>query len=231
MNDSRRLMKPLAYALIVSVIIGALLGIVFVLRNTWGWFEVRVMLTTVVVAVASLYGLASDLSRLPQGHNALPRAALLLTGISAGLLLFGMWCEVDTEAFWKAAITTCIFATATVHVCLLSIARLVGRFRWVLYIAIQLVYGLACLLTVVIVGGAHSAQIWQFIAALSILVAAITLVIPILHRIGRMESDSQALLMPIGLRNLAKIEQEIASLRQRISQLEQMKQTILQQTG
>ena len=41
MTDVRSLKKPLLYALVVSVIFGAVLGIVFVLRNTWGWFEVR----------------------------------------------------------------------------------------------------------------------------------------------------------------------------------------------
>ncbi len=227
MNDVRSLKKPLLYALIVSVIFGAILGIVLVLRNTWGWFEVRVMLTTGIIAAASLCGLACDLSKLPRGFNWLPRAGLLLTGLAAAILLLGMWSEIDSEAFWKTAITLCIFAVATVHVCLLSIARLVGRFRWVSFIGNQLIYGLAVMLTIVIVEEVDSEALWRFIAALSIVVAAITLVIPILHRIGRAEGNKVELLMPIDQRNIASIEQEIARLRQQIEKLEKVKAAII----
>ena len=180
MSEDLSLKKPLLYALIISVILGAILGIVLILRNTWGWFEVRVMLTTVIVAIASLCGLACDLSKLPFGVNLLPRAGMILTALSAAMLLLGMWSDINSEVFWKSAITLCTFAVATVHVCLLSIARLARRFRWVSFIGSQLVYGLAIMLTIVIVGEVESEGLWRFIAALSIVVAAITLVIPIL---------------------------------------------------
>ena len=152
MTDVRSLKKPLLYALIISVIFGAILGIVFVLLNSWGWFEIRVMLTTIIVAGASLCGLACDLSKLPFGMNLLPRAGLILTGLAAAMLLLGIWPEIDSEPYWKTTITVCTFAIATVHVCLLSIARLVGRFRWVSFIGNELIYGLALMLTIVIVG-------------------------------------------------------------------------------
>lgn len=227
MADVRSFKKPLLYALIISVIFGAILGIVFVLRDQWGWFEVRVMLTTVIIAVASLCGLACDLSKLPLGINVLPRAGLILTAISAGMLLFGIWTENNEKEFWKATITLCIFAVATVHVCLMSIARLVGRFRWVSFIGTQLVYGLAVMLTIVLVGEVDSESVWRFIAALSIVVAAITLVIPILYRIGRMEESKVALLMPTNQRNLASIDDEISRLQKQIDKLQKVRDLIL----
>lgn len=221
--------KPLLYALIISVVLGAILGIVFVLRDTWGWFEVRVMLTTVIIAVASLCGLASDLSRIPFSRNLLPRSGLILTALSAAMLLLGMWSEIENEAFWKTAFSLCTFSVATVHVCLLSIARLAGRFRWASFIGNQLIYGLAVIVTIVIVGEIDSKEIWRFIAALSIVVAAITLIIPILHRIGRIESNQQELLMPVGQRNIASIDQEIERLRHQIEELQKVKSAIIEQ--
>ena len=227
MSDDLSLKKPLLYALIISVILGAILGIVLILRNTWGWFEVRVMLTTVIVAIASLCGLACDLSKLPLGVNLLPRAGMILTALSAAMLLLGMWSDITSEAFWKSAITLCTFAVATVHVCLLSIARLARRFRWVSFIGSQLVYGLAIMLTIVIVGELESEGLWRFIAALSIVVAAITLVIPILHRISRMEGRDEDLLMPNDQRNVKSIDEEIARLREQIEKLQKIKAEII----
>ena len=62
MQNHGDLKRPLLYLAVGSVMVGAVLGIIVVLRNTWGWFEVRVILTTITIAVASLCGLACDLS-------------------------------------------------------------------------------------------------------------------------------------------------------------------------
>ncbi len=138
-----------------------------------------------------------------------------------------MWPGIHDEGFWKMAVTFCIFAVATVHVCLISIARLVGRFRWVSFIGYQLIYGLALVLAVAMVGEISSEGMWRFIAALSIVVAAITLVIPILYRIGRMDGNKAELLMPTDQRNVASIDEEIARLGKRIQELQHIKAAII----
>lgn len=225
-NETSNLKQPLLYALIASVILGALLGIIVVLRNEWGWFEIRVILTTVVVAVASLCGLACDLSKTPRGLNLLPKFGMALTGVSATLILFGMWLDIDKESFWKTAVSISIFAVATVHVSLLSIAKLVRRFQWVFFIAWQAIFGLAALLVLIIVGDIDSEELMRFVAVASIVVAALTLVIPMLHRIGRMESNKGDLLMPVDERTVESIDTEIAKLHKRIAKLEKLRAEI-----
>ena len=69
--------------------------------------------------------------------------------------------------------------------------------------------------------------IWRFIAALSIVVAAITLVITILHRIGRMDGNRQELLLPTDQRNVASIDAEIAHLQEQIEKLQKVKAAII----
>ena len=222
-NETSNLKRPLLYALIVSVILGAVLGIFLVLRGKWGWFETRVILTTIVIAVSSLCGLACDLSKTPRGLNLLPKCGLALTGVSAVLNLIGMWLEFDEEPFWKVAASISIFAVATVHVCLLSIAKLVRRFQWVFFIAWQAVFGLAALLVVIIIAEIDSEELMRIVAALSIIVAAISLVIPMLYRIGRMESNRGDLLMPVDERTVASIDTEIARLHKQIAKLEKLR--------
>ncbi|MFG0262548.1 MAG: hypothetical protein ACF788_09180 [Novipirellula sp. JB048] len=211
MNQPSKLKKPLLYGLIGSVVFGAVLGIFFVLRNTWNWFEIQVVLTALVIASASLCGLACDTTRTPSGRNLLPASGLILTAVAAALLLLGIWTTNDSELFWKTTSCVSILAVTTVHVCLLSIARLAARFQWVFMIGSQIIFGYALLLCGVILGEIDASALWRLIAAMSIVVAAISLVIPILHRISKLERQGDALQGPIRgeieQRNVATIDE------------------------
>ena len=227
MNSQSNLKRPLLYALVGSVVLGALLGIALVMQNTWGWFEVRVMLTTVTVAIASLCGLACDLSRTPRGANILPRCGLLLTLVAASLILVGMWTDMNKDGFWKVTASVSIFAVATVHICLLSIARLAKRFRWVYFVACQVIYGLAVLLSVIVFWVLENERMFRFVAMISIVDAALTLVIPLLHRISRTDDLQATIAGPMAARNVAAIEVEIGALKKRIAELEKLRLEML----
>ncbi|EMI45604.1 hypothetical protein [Rhodopirellula sp. SWK7] len=231
MSNDSRLKKPLLYGLIGSVLFGALLGIVIIVRDTWGWFEVHVMISTIVIAVASLCGLACDISREPFGRNALPKSGTVLTGVSAALLLVGIWGDIEGELFWRLTLCSSIIAIAIVHVCLLSVAKLAKRFRWIHFVSSQVILGFALLLCSVIIGEIDSAAVWRLIAAISIVIAAFSLTIPILHRISKMDHDRDDLMSPIEQRNLVSINAEIAKLQRRIGELERVKALLVEQSG
>ena len=218
--------KPLLYVLVGSVIVGALLGIVVVLRGEWGWYEIRVILTTVTLAVASLCGLACDLSRTPRGANLLPTAGLVLTAIAASLILLGMWSEMHSQEYWKTTASAAILCVATVHVCLLSLAQLARKYRWVYALAFQVVFGLAALLIFVIVGEVHEEPMFRIVVTVAIVDTALTLIIPLLHRLSRAEAGGLAFQTPMEQRSLAAIDEEIARLEARIAALEKMKVTL-----
>jgi hypothetical protein len=232
MKDHRNLKRPLLYLLIGSVVLGAVLGIIIVLRNKWGWFEVRVVLTTLTVAIASLCGLACDLSRTPRGRNVLPNVGLALTFLAAVMILGGIWADVDSEGYWKMTVSLAIFAIANVHVSLLSIARLAGRFRWVFLVTCQVIYGLALLLWIMIIWEIDNDRMFRFLAALSILDAALTLVIPLLHRISKADDGSGSPTQTVlDERNVAALDHEIALLRKRLDSLEKLRAEIVGGTG
>lgn len=218
--------KPLLYSLIVSVLIGATLGIAIVLRGQWDWYEVRALLTTVIIGLASLCGLAADLSKSVSSVNTLPRISQALTIVAAVLLLGITWVELGGELVWKTAACTSIFAVASVHICLLSLASLPGKFKWVFAIAWQSILGLATLLSWTILGDGYSEGMIPVITVNSIWVAALSLIIPILHRISRLDASSALALMPIDERNVQTIDREIAKLRKRITSLEKARREI-----
>ncbi len=226
MSDAHSLKRPLLYLLVASVILAAVLGIALVLRNEWGELEIRVILTTITIAVASVCGLACDLSRTAKGPNIFPISGLILTGVAAVLILFGIWSDPGSEEYWKSTVCACVFAVALAHVCLLSIARLPRRFGWVLPVAYQVIFGLAAIISVMFVWQIDNQRMFQLIAAVSILAAAMTLMIPILHRIGKTDPTTAPPLTLFDEKNVAAINGEILQLRKKILELEKLRDEV-----
>ena len=62
MDEPRQFRRRILYLLIGSILFGAVLGLVIVLRGEWSWFEVRVMITAATIAAASIGALACDMA-------------------------------------------------------------------------------------------------------------------------------------------------------------------------
>lgn len=230
--------KTLLYGLIGSIVVGACFGIFVVLRNEWHWFEVRVMLSILVIGVASLLGLGCDLSRTPSlgrgiaWQNLLPALGLATCLVTAAALLLGIWTDASGESFWKGVATGCIVTISTVHVSMLGIAQLARRFKWVMFVAYQTVYGLAALLVVMLWGSGPDDQLARLTIVLGIVNAAITLIIPLLHRISRGElRANEGGVTPVSSMleqaSLQAIDEEILQVRNRLADLEQIRSRLL----
>lgn len=226
MNSSSKMNQRFWYALVGSIVACAGMAIVFVLIGNWGWFEIKVLLSTCIIAVASLCGLACELSRTMRGYNLLPNSGIVLTLVTSALYLIGLWPEIDSEVYWKTVAVLTIFTVAVVHASLLSIARLAKRFAWVYMLTLQVVFGLAIFCSVVCVFEVDGDRTMRFLIALSIVDGALTLMIPILHRISRADSRGEALLSPLEERSLETIDQEIELIKKRLTQLEQLRSEI-----
>ena len=222
---SQRLTKLCLRLFIASIAIAAVMGIVAIGIPSKNWeFEFKIFLTTAIIAGASVCGLACG-GCLTRGHRILPTAGLVLTVVSACLLLVGMWVEVNSEAYWKATASVSFFAVACAHLSMLFMANLAGSYRWAYLVAYQLILGLAALLTAGIVLELfnNNEAYWRFTGVISVLVAAITLMIPVFHRMSREEiATQQAAIDP-----LFAVDEEIASLKKRLLQLESKRRLLL----
>ena len=105
------------------------------------------------------------------------------------------------------------------HVCLLSIARLAKRFQWIHFIGVQIIFGFALLLCAVTWELIDLDEMTRLIAATSIMIAAFSLTIPILHRISKMDPNGAAIRSPLEERNLVAIDDEIRRMQQRLDEL------------
>src|SRR5687767_3529993 len=117
--DSRRLTKFFLRLFIATVVVAAVIGIAAIGIPNDDWdYELKILLTTAIIAGASVCGLACG-GCLSRGHRVLPTAGLVLTGLSACLLLIGMWPEINSEIYWKITLSLVFYAVACSHLSML----------------------------------------------------------------------------------------------------------------
>jgi hypothetical protein len=221
--------RAFLYTLIGSVGLGAVVGIVTILAGHFGWFEGRVLLTTATIAAASMCGLACGAYWATGRGRLIPAAGIVLSFLAATLVLVGMWGEINSELYWKSAASSSVFAVAFGHLALLSMARLAGWFRWSLVAAHAVILLVAGLIVAMILAEPRGEGMFRLLAVAAILDAAITLLVPIFHRLSRTEiqaADQANNYEGQGREVLAELDVEIAKLKDRLAGLEQRRRLL-----
>ena len=202
------------YLLIGSVGLSAVIGIGVILLGNFGELEIRVLFTTLTITVTSIFGLACG-AYLETGRGRyIPIAGIALSIISALMCFLVIWDLLDdSEAFIKSFVTAPMIAAACSHISLLSLARLDRRFSWSRIAAAACVTLLVTILLYIIwlEPEGDSDMVYRVLGVLAVLLASLTVVTPVLHKLSRQETD------------MAKIDAEIVRLRERIAELEKLK--------
>ena len=169
--------------------------------------------------------LRAELRRRPvAGRTILPLAGRLLPLLAACLILIGIWPDIDSASYWKLTASVCFFAVACAHLSMLFMANLAACYRWAYLVADLLIFGLATLLAAGIAWEFFNAETYvRLTGAVSILVAAITILIPVFHFLSR---DQIAATTAEANPPLA-IDEEIARLKQHLVELEDQQQDAL----
>ena len=176
--------------LIASVGASALLGMVIVLAGSFSDLQIRIILTTLTISAASICALACGAlwESRRKVFLALPGAILAL--LAAVLVIVGIWTKTESSEFWKFSISVALLAVASAHACLLSMAKLARRFGWTRIAAFVAVYFLAGLFIFVIYYTPKGDNFVRIIGATSIIVAALSILTPIFHRLSRADLDA-----------------------------------------
>lgn len=168
-------------------------------------------MTTLTVTAASLLGLACGACLEAGRGRILPTIGIALSLVSALLVMFVIWDVFDdSEVFVKSVVTASVIAVSSSHLSLLSIARLDKRFAWSWFTAFACVWLLAAILLYILwfEPQSDSDLVSRIIGVLSILIAALTVITPVFHKLSNAETDITA------------IDAEIAKLKARIEELE-----------
>jgi hypothetical protein len=195
MPGTRRIrLKRLAlYTVAASIGLSATVGIFVLILGGSSDLDFCVLLTTLTVSAASIGALCCAAVFESKHKRALPLAGMVLVVAGAGLLIVGVWADPNSSSYWRVTYSVSVLGVATVHLCLLSLARLAKRHAWSMLLAYVLVYGLALALTIIIWRMIHGEGMFRFAGVLSILVAVISIAVPVLHKLS---SAQQAIEMP-----------------------------------
>ena len=202
--------KLFLYLLITSVSISALVGIGVILFGNFGQTEQKILATTLTITVTSMLGLACGAYLETELGKTLPIAGIIFSILAAALWMVIIWYQGEpNEPFMKAVVTVTILAVACSHLSLLSLARFDRRFAWARPAAHTLVWVLAGFLVFLLwFVPEDPPEVYGRIAGvLSILVASITVVTPVFHKLSASETADE-------------IDAEIARLKARIIALE-----------
>jgi hypothetical protein len=178
------------WCLIASIAASAVLGTVLVLTGSFSDLQIRIIFTTLTISGASICALAAGALREQRQEKFFSLAGWVLALISAILIVAGIWTETRNQEFWKLTISIALLAVATAHVCLVALAKLARRFAWNRIAALVAVYLLAGLIIFVIYFPPRGDTLVRIIGATSIIVAALTILTPIFHRLSRGDLDA-----------------------------------------
>ena len=179
----RSLTKFVLYALIASVTISGLLGILAILGGG-GDLQGRILATTSTISAASLSSLSCAALWERKRKKVLPVLGVALTVIGGILVIGAVWANVNEQAYWKFTGCVITFAVATSHLSLLSLASLSEKFRLSLIAAYLADYGLASLIAGMILGASPGPFGEKAVGILSIAVASISILTPIFHKLS-----------------------------------------------
>lgn len=209
--ENINLKKFFLYLLIGSVALSAILGIGVILLGDFGEFEMKILLTTLTVTITSILGLACGACLEAKRGKILPYAGIGFAIISAALFIFFIWDGfTNEETLIKIAMSVLILAVSCSHISLLSIARLDKRFLWSRYAVHVSIWSLTAILIYLIwIEKDYSSDlIPRVLGVLSIIIAALTIVTPIFHKLSRQTTKTE------------DIDAEIEKLKARIAELE-----------
>lgn len=190
---SSRLQRTLLLGFVGSIVLCGLIGIYVIAFGSFGWFEARVLSSTVVIGAASVLAMGAAVVWESERRRWLGTGGVFATTLATMLLLATIWERVgslDSELTWRSVWALGVFAVACPLAGLLGLARLHRAYEGVriaVFICIALLSAL--LLWLAIDTSIPSDLMIRAIAVLAILAVVGTIAVPILHRVSHIGRD------------------------------------------
>jgi len=168
-----------------SVIINAALGIFALFAGDFDELQGKILLTSLSVSAASVLSLAMFPAKERGLLGPVPTVGVALSVLGFGLLVGLVWTEFREETLGRLSGSVLTFAVSAGYASLITLAVVQPKF----FNVVRSAYVLVSVLSVLIAG-----SIWlepggdfmlRVMGVLSILLAAATVSIPVLHRLNR----------------------------------------------
>jgi hypothetical protein len=210
---------------IASIAASALVGAIAIAipADNW-WFLGDVLATTLIIAAASVCGLACGGCML-LGRKFLPTVGLICVLVASSLGLYEVWLGIHAgQWLWNFFGVVTAYGVACSHLSMLLMVKLHRSYRWAHIVAYQVILGLATLFSAGLVFDFIDYDAtWRLIGVLSIASAAITLIIPVLWRLSRDLDDHEV----ASTDSILKIDEQIARCKKELMDLQAKRLRIL----
>lgn len=162
----------------------AAVAILSVLSGDFGEFQMKVLASSFSISAASICAMSCAGFMAKRKQKQLGLMGMVFSVAAAVFLNAGLWLEIDGAEYWKATITLIVIAAALAHAFLLALPDLNPRYRRVQIAAGISIGFLASQIIVLIWAEVRDGSYLRFLVVVSIVVVLLTLVIPILMKIG-----------------------------------------------
>ena len=177
------------------LVLTALIAIISVLSGDSGMLQVKIMATSATISTASICLMSCAAFIEKKKLAKLGLLGIFLSISAAILLIIGIWTETGSKEYWKTTISFVVFAIAFAHTFLLLLPRLDNKQKWV-QSASTVSIGILALMTVAAAwGDIDDEGYYRVLAVAAIIVGFETLVIPILMKLRKENSQETKLLI------------------------------------
>lgn len=183
--DTGHLRKLLLKIFIAFLGLTALIAIISVLAGDFGEVQLKILATTSIISGAAICSM-SCAAFIGKGRQVgLGSLGILFSVAAAVFAIAGMWPQIENEVFWQFTLTLTVLAVAIAHAFLLLLPELDKEHKWIQTAATAAIAGLSLLLIVAVWGKISSEEYYRFVAVAAIIVALLTLVVPIMMKMRR----------------------------------------------
>ena len=179
--------RILVGVVLAAIVVSAGLGISALASAHFGELQWKILGTSGCTTGAGLLVLGCLPALERRRVRPLPALGIAASLLGFGLLVVGMWTKTGVDPFWKTAGTLLVVAGIAANSSLLALPRLAPRFRWPLPAAVAIGIVVAGFGIVAIWDGTSNGAFWRTFGAFAVLLAALTLAIPVLQRTSRGE--------------------------------------------
>lgn len=202
MSPLGRRKRILVYSFSTLLSLSVLVLMASVTFGSFGRVELKVLVTTAAITGASICSFCCSVYTSRTRHFMPGFCGIGLTVLSGGMLILGVWLEPEGDAYWKTTVVLGVFAIACVHALALLAVRLRPEHRWLPVIASISIFFLGAVVSGMFLGTIDGAEdTLRLIVALSIPIAAETLLVPVLGWMGKDrggQASASLLLSPRG---------------------------------
>ncbi len=181
--DYARLRRQTLWSFIGFLVLTAVIAIVALVGGKSDPLQWKILGTTFTISAASICAMSCAAFIDRKKAKAYGLLGILLSLVTACLVIFGIWSDISDDAYWKTTGTAIVCTAAFAHSFLLLLPDLGPRGRWVQRASLVSI-GVLVLQIVAAVWTRNYDETYQrLLAAVAVVVALETLVIPILRKL------------------------------------------------